>query len=74
MSDFVSFPLFAFTLVIKLKKIDFKSHWNAGNFFLIKKIMPDLDMSCQTLSDFAEAVLCEYDFANKLRNADFKLY
>ena len=36
--------------------------------------MPDLNMYCQTLSDFAEAVLCEYDFANKLRNADFKLY
>ena len=36
--------------------------------------MPDLNTSCQTLSDFAEAVLCEYDFANKLRNADFKLY
>ena len=36
--------------------------------------MPDLNMSCQTLSDIAEAVLCEYDFGNKMRNADFKLY
>ena len=26
MSDFVSFPLFEFTLVIKLKKLDFESH------------------------------------------------
>ena len=26
MSDFVSFPLFGFTLVIKLKNFDFESH------------------------------------------------
>ena len=26
MSDFVSFPLFAFTLVIKLKSFEFESH------------------------------------------------
>ena len=26
MSDFVSFPLFEFTLVIKLKNFDFESH------------------------------------------------
>ena len=29
MSDFVSFPLFRFTLVIKLRTLDFESHWNA---------------------------------------------
>ena len=28
MSDFVSFPLFGFTLVIKLRNFDFESHWN----------------------------------------------
>ena len=26
MSDFVSFPLFGFTLVIKLRSVDFKGH------------------------------------------------
>ena len=26
MSDFVSFPLFGFTLVIKLRSVDFESH------------------------------------------------
>ena len=26
MSDFVSFPLFGFTLVIKLRNLDFESH------------------------------------------------
>ena len=29
MSDFVSFLLFGFTLVIKLRNFDFESHWNA---------------------------------------------
>ena len=28
MSDFVSFPLFRFTLAIKLRNVDFESHWN----------------------------------------------
>ena len=28
MSDFVSCPLFGFTLVIKPRNFDFKSHWN----------------------------------------------
>ena len=28
MSDFVSFLLFGFTLVIKLRSFDFESHWN----------------------------------------------
>ena len=27
MSDFVSFPLFGFTLVIKLRNFDSESHW-----------------------------------------------
>ena len=32
-SDFVSFPLFGFTLVIKLRNFDFKSHLNVFIFF-----------------------------------------
>ena len=36
MSDFVSFPLFRFTLVIKLRNFDFKGHQNI-QYFLIKK-------------------------------------
>ena len=36
-SDFVSFPLFGFTLVIKLRNFDFESHWNTL-IFLIKKV------------------------------------
>ena len=33
MSDFVSFPLLGFTLVIKLRNFDFESHWNTLIFF-----------------------------------------
>ena len=36
MSDFVSFPLFGFILVIKLRNFDFESHCNALIFFDIK--------------------------------------
>ena len=32
MSDYVSYPLFRFTLVIKLRNFDFESHWNTLNF------------------------------------------
>ena len=33
MSDFVSVPLFGFTLAIKLRNSDFESHWNTIIFF-----------------------------------------
>ena len=33
MSDFVSIPLFGFTLVIKLRNFDFESHWNISVTF-----------------------------------------
>ena len=50
MSDFVSFPLSGFTLVVKLRNFEFESHCNTL-IFLDKKTMPDLNMSCQTMSD-----------------------
>ena len=50
MSDFVSFQLFGFTLVIKLKNSDLLKYFN---FFYQKKKkrkkMSDLNMSCQTV-------------------------
>ena len=33
MSDSVSFPLFGFTFVIKLRNFDFESQWNTFLFF-----------------------------------------
>ena len=49
-SDFVPFPLFGFTLVIKLRNFDFKGHENTS-MFSDKKMMPDLIMYCETVSD-----------------------
>ena len=46
MSDFVLFPLFAFTLIIKLRNFDFEGNWNTSRFFY-KKLMSDLIVSCQ---------------------------
>ena len=53
MSDFASFPLFGFTLVMKLKNFDFENHWNTLVSFDIKKVMSDLNMPCQAVSDLA---------------------
>ena len=33
MSDFVSFPRFGFTLVMKMRNFDFESHWNTLKCF-----------------------------------------
>ena len=55
MSDLVSFPLFGFTLVITLGNFDFESHWNT----LTKKMMSDLKMYCQKVSDLVEAFFFE---------------
>ena len=37
LTDFVLFPLFGFTLVIKLIKFDFESHWNTSKIFNKKR-------------------------------------
>ena len=49
-SDFVWFPLFGFSLVIKLRSFDFESDENTLIFF-DKRMMSDLLMSSQTVSD-----------------------
>ena len=50
MSNAVSFPLFPFTLIIKLKTFYFESHVNTLILF-DEKVMSDLIMSCQRVSD-----------------------
>ena len=44
MSDFVSFPLFGFTLIIKLRLLKYFNIFD-------KKVMSDLIKSCQIVSD-----------------------
>ena len=50
MSDFVLFPLFGFTLVINLRNLILKVI-KILQYFLIKEMVRDLNMSCQTVSD-----------------------
>ena len=50
MSDFVSLTLFGFTVVIKLRNLDFESHRNTLIFF-DQKVISDLNMYYQAVSD-----------------------
>ena len=75
MSDFVSIPLFGFTVVIKPRKLDPENHWNTliinhkkmmsdlimslKYFNNHKKMMSDLIMSCQRVSDLVSPSLVE---------------
>ena len=56
MSDFALFPLFGFNLVIKLRNFDFESI-EIVQYFQIKEMMPDLNTSCQTVSDLVSVVV-----------------
>lgn len=63
-SDFVSFPMYRFTLVIKLSNFDFGSHWHILMFF--HKKISDLIMSCELVPDL--------NFVIKLGNTNFRFY
>ena len=58
MSDFVSFPLFGFTVIIKLRNFDFESHRNTLIFCQIK-MMSDLIVS-KLLEKAAQQALKDY--------------
>ena len=51
-SDLISFPLFGFTLVIKLRNFDFESHRNTLLFFDKKDMTSDLNMLHGRMSEF----------------------
>ena len=70
-SDFVSFVLFGFTLVIKLKKIDVESNRNNLMFFDKKDMTSDLNMSSGKMSNFVSFKLFGLSLVIKLRNFDF---
>ena len=67
MSDFISFPFFWFTLVIKLTNFDFESHWNTLMFFGKKDMVSDLKMS-----DFVSFPFFGFTLVIKVRNFDFE--
>ena len=72
MSDFVSFPLLGFTLVIKLRNFDLKGHSNTFIFFIKRDMVSDLNMSHRKMSDFVSFPLFDFTLIIKLRNFDFK--
>ena len=72
MSNFASFPLFAFTVVIKLTYFDTESHWNTLIFFDKKDTVSDLNMPHEKMSDFVSFPLLGFTLVNKKRNFDFE--
>ena len=72
MSGFALFPLFGFTLVIKLWNFDFESHWNTLIFLDKKDMLSDLNMSHGKMSDFVLSLLFGLTWVIKLRNFDFE--
>ena len=69
-SDLVSFELFGFTLVIKLRNFDFESHWIILNFLI--NMVSDLNMSHGKMSDFVSFPLFGTTKIIWLRNFDFE--
>ena len=68
MADFVSFPLFGSTLVIKLRNFDFQNHWNI--FDIHKVITSNLNMPDKKMSDYVSFPLFVFTLAIKLGNFD----
>ena len=60
MTDFVSIPLFGFTLVIKLGNFNFESHWNTLISFYKKCMVSDLNISDENISDFISLQLFRF--------------
>ena len=71
-SDFISFALFWFTLVMKLRNFEFESQWNTLIFFYKKRYCFDLMMSYGKMSDFISFPLLVFTLVIKLRNFDSK--
>ena len=72
-SDFVSFPLFGFTLVMNLRNIDFENYWNTLIFLIKKKDMVwGLNISHGKMSGFVSFPSLRFTWVIKLKNLDFE--
>ena len=74
MSDFVSFLLVGFSLVLKFRNFNFETHWNILIFFDKKDIMSDLNMYDGKIADFVSFSLFGLILVIKLKNFDFQSY
>ena len=70
--NFISLYLFVLTFAKKLKDANYKSHWKILVFWNQFKIMSDLNMSHEKMSDFDSFVLFGFTLVKKLRNFDFE--
>ena len=71
-TEFVSIPLFRFTLVIKLRNFNFESHWNILMFFDKETYDVRFADFHGKMSDFVSFLLFGFTLVRKLRNFDFK--
>ena len=55
----------------EIKDVNYKSHWNILIFCDQRKMMPDLNMSHEKMSDFVSFSLLGSSLAIQLRNFDF---
>ena len=71
-SGIVSFPLFGFTLIIKLRNLDFESHWNTWIFYDKNDRMLDLNMPHGKMSGIVSFTLFGFILVINLRNFGFE--
>ena len=72
LSDFISFPLFGFTEVIKLRNFDFENHWSTWIFFDKKDRMLDLNLPHGKMSGIVSFTLFGFILVINLRNFGFE--
>ena len=73
MSAFVSFPLFEFTLAIKLRNLDFENHWKTWIVYDKKKYGFWFEYAHGKMSDFVSFPLFGFTLVIKLRNFNFEV-
>ena len=76
MSDFHFLCLILFTFVLtfamKLEDNNYKSHWKNSAFWVQWKMMPDLNMLQEKMSDFVSFSLFGFNLVMKLKNLGFE--
>ena len=70
MSNYVSFSMFGFTVVIKQEKFNFECHWNTLIFFDKKYMASDWNMSHWKMPYFVSLSWFMFTFVIKLRNLE----
>ena len=70
--NFISLFMFVLTFTMKLKDVNYESHWNMLVFCDQWKIKSDLNISHEKMTGFVSFLLFGFTLVIKLRNFDFK--